>query len=414
MRSAAKVHYDGYLSRIARDLKTPSPQLARAVDSALGAEGRLAALRTVGEERSLEPGTREEDEDEMERRTLLQALAALGLPASPISEALRNIRISVHRTVGGGEDGHIDEWDEIVVEYGHLYVPTPPRRLLLDLASDLVTVQQIIKRKQQEDARRNRAHSTSAPWSRVAAELCALMAKTLSNLGRPREAREWWRTAQSAAEASGDTDLALWIAGGRLAHGLYERRPAAVLLARADKVLERVSDAPSRGLLHVRGVRAQLLAPAGDADEATAELQMCGEMSGTLPPSITSEVHSIAGWAEDRLRYIQAWVHAHLGEREQLDGAVEHAHRVVAAEARRFRAQFGLLQAFGHVRAGDVSGGVRLAHVVYSRQPVEHRTTMVTSLAEQVLEAVPLQRSGEQIVTDYRELLAGSGRKAIT
>ncbi|WP_433470195.1 hypothetical protein [Spirillospora sp. CA-128828] len=295
---------------------------------------------------------------------------------------------------------------ETVAEYGYSYLLLPPHLLLRDLAADLVTVQQIT----------GRIAGERLPWYRVTGGLAALMAKTLCNLQQPRLARDWWITAQHAADASRDLDLGLWIRGEQLVHGLYEGRPTAILRRKADRAVGTGPDVAYRGLLHVRTVRAQLLALDGAGDEAAAELRECEEIFRQLPASVTGEVRSVAGWAEDRLRYTEAWVHAHTGDRDRLDAAVERAREVLPGDDPRVRVQLDLLRAAGHVRAGDTTEGVRHAHAVYEAQPDEHRTVMVTSLARQVADAVPPQSRHEPLVAGYRELLASgsSERRAIT
>ncbi len=348
------------------------------------------------------------EDDEMERRKLLQALTVLGVTSSPLLEALQNIRDSVDRTVGRDEDGHLDEWEDTVAEYGYSYLVLPPQRLFTDLAADLVTVQQIMSRGDGGDR-------LFPSWARVTSGLAALMAKTLCNLGQPRQARRWWVTAQQAADTSRDADLSLWTTGERLVHGLYERRPTPVLLRKASAITERASDTPCRGLAHIRTVRAQLLALDGQAAAATAELRRSGEVFGRLPTSVTNDTRSIAGWGEDRLRYTEAWVYAHLGQRDRLDRAVSRAHEVLPSTNHRVRAQVSLLQALGHVHSGDVTVGVRQAQAVYEGHPAEQLTTMVTSLADQVLAAVLVQSRREPAVATYRELItSGAQRREIT
>jgi hypothetical protein len=341
----------------------------------------------------------------MQRRRLLQALATLGAASSPAVEAVQCIRDGVDRAIGRDESSHLDEWEETVAEYGYTYLLLPPHRLLRDLAADLVTVQWITGRRTSDRS----LHS----WYRVTGGLAALMAKTLCNMGQPRMARDWWVTAQHAAAASRDADLSLWIRGERIVHGLYENRPPVILLRKADQAV--ASGTPCRGLLHVRTVRAQLLALKGAHKEATAELTVCEEIFGCLPASVTGEVRSVAGWAEDRLRYTEAWVHAYAGERGRLDTAVDRAARVLPSDDARVRVQLDLLRAAGHVRAGDTTAGVQHAHTAYETQPDEHRTVMVTSLARQVAEAVPARDRDLPVVTGYRELLSsGAERRAIT
>jgi transcriptional regulator with XRE-family HTH domain len=411
---AVIVHYnDGYLSRVSRDLRVPSAEVARRLDDTLGAGGQLSALAqaaqdSAGRTASLdaETGQREQDEDEMQRRRLLQALAALGVTSTPTFEALGEIRTGVDRALGRDSASHLAEWEETVAEYGYAYIQLPPHLLVRDLAADLVAVQQI-------NARIPDTERLASSWRRVTGGLAALMAKTLCNLGQPRAAREWWTTAQHAADTSRDADLSLWIHGERLINGLYEHRPAAVLLRRADQAAASPRGTRSRGMLHLLTARAQLLATMGAADRADDDLRAGGRIFSVLPASVAGEVRSVHGWAEDRLRYSEAWVHAHTGRRAQLDEAVARARQIVPDDDPRAVAQLGLLRAYGHVRAGDTTEGVKHAHSIFAAQPSEQRTTMVTSLAGQVLQAVPERSLGEPAVAGYRELLASGPRKEI-
>lgn len=408
----------GHISKLCHGRKRTSVETAARLDEILGAEGRLVALvRTTtedpGQAGNVDSGKAHtgdlDEDDEMQRRRLLQALAALGAASSPAVEAIEHIRDGVDRAIGRDESSHLDEWEETVAEYGYRYLLHSPHVLLRDLATDLVTVQRITGR---------HSGGLRLSWCRVTGGLATLMAKTLCNMGQPRIARDWWITAQHAADTSHDSDLALWIRGEQLVHGLYEGRPPAILLRKADQAVGIASGSSStaagRGLLHVRTVRAQLLALEEAHGEATAELQACAEIFQRLPASVTGEVRSVDGWAEDRLRYTEAWVYAHTGDRARLDSAVAAGLAVLPADDPRVRAQLDLLRAAGHVRAGDTTEGVRHAHAVYEAQPAEHRTVMVTSLARQVANAVPASERDKPVVTDYAELLDSGEPRAIT
>ncbi|RKS76666.1 helix-turn-helix protein [Actinomadura pelletieri DSM 43383] len=403
---------DGYLSRLATGDRRPSEQTATRLDELLGAEGELLALSrraTDGTDRAVTDSGADihsDKDEEMQRRRLLQALAALGV-ATPAVDAIDQIRQSVDRAIGRDEDGHLDEWEETVAEYGYTYQQQPPRQLLNDLAADMVILQRVASRHSDGPQLRS--------WQRVTGGLSVLMAKTLSNLGESRLARDWWMTAQHAADSSHDVDLSLWISGERLVYGLYENRPTETLLHKTDRVLAQAPATPRRGLIHVRAVRAQLLSMEKGSERAAAdEIRTCEEIYQRLPAAVTRD-KSTHGWGEDRLRYTQAWVHAHTRKRDQLDATVARAHTVSNQQSVRVRTQLDLMRAAGHVRAGDTTEGVRFAHAAYEALLPQHRALMVTSLAHQVAAAVPANRRAEPTVSAYRELLAsGSERKAIT
>lgn len=345
------------------------------------------------------------EDEEMQRRRLLQALAALGVASTPAVEAIEHIRDGVDRAIGRDDASRLEAWEETVAEYGYSYLLLPPHVVLRDLATDLAALQLVTGRRTGD----------RLPWYRVNAGLSVLMAKTLCNMQQPRLAREWWSTAQHAADASGDVDLALWIRGEHLVYGLYEGHPTSILLRKADRVVDGSPAAECRGMLHVHAVRAQILASSGADDRAAAELRTCEELFQRLPASVVEETRSVAGWAEGRLRYTEAWVHAHAGDRDRLDAAVFRTQEVSPSDERPFLVQLDLLRAAGHVRSGDATEGVRHAHAVYEAQPHERRTVMVTSLARQVADAVPAARRADPLVTGYQELLAsGSGRGVTT
>lgn len=370
----------------------------------------LSAVYGVDESDIFESTVSGEDADELERRQLLQALALLGVTASPAAGALQNIHDSVDRAVGRGESHHIEDWEETLHEYGYSFISRPPHLLIGELAADLVAVHQVMTRTRSQD----RLYPS---WCRVTSGLSALMAKTLSNLGQPRESRTWWNTAQHAADESGDADLRMWVSGERVVYGLYERRPTPLLLRQADAAVQSASDTARRGLVHVRTVRAQLLAMSGTRIEALHEIERSREVFQGLPSAVTCDIGSVVtGWAEHRLHYTEAWVNAHLGECEPLDRAVARVHQLLPSAHHRMGVQIDLLQAFGRIRAGDVTEGVRLARDTYSAYPPEQRTVMVTALADQIWEAVPTARRADPGIADFSELLVtGSAqRRAIT
>jgi transcriptional regulator with XRE-family HTH domain len=408
----------GHLSKISYGVKRPSERLAARLDELLDAGGELLALyRTTldnkGQATSVDCDKAhsrypDEDDDEMQRRRLLQSLITLGATSSPAVEALQHIRDGVDRAIGRDEDSHLDEWEETVAEYGYSILRLPPHRTIPNLAADLVAVQQV--------ASRHAGGRQHPAWCRVASGLSTLMAKTLCSVGQLRLARDWWNTAERAAVASGDADLSVWVTAERLVEGMYEQRPVAVMLRRADATLASAPRAPGPGVGKLYTARAQLFALQGDGAAATAALRTAEECLQQLPASVTGKGPSVFGWGEDRVRYTEAWVHAHVGGGiGELEEAVERAlHALPDGEPPRRPAQLRLLHAAGLVRAGDTTEGIRQAHALYEAQPAEQRSTMVTSLAHQVMESVPAPRRAEPAVAAYRELLASAPRRSIT
>lgn len=383
-------------------------EFLRAREEAKRARATVRRARTGGAGETDETSQREEA-DEVERRRMLQALAALGVGSmSPVADAVQTIRGYVEKNLAREPSTQMEEWEQAVADHGYGYLALPPAQLVGELAADIVDVQTFTPGIRE-------GHPLYSRWCRVTSGLAWLMAKTLCNLGHVQESRGWWTTAQHAADASGDKDLGLWVSGERLIRGLYERRPAAVLLRQATAATLGQPQHPCAGLVHIYTLQAQVYALIGRASEATQRLRDAEAVFNQLPAEVIRDTGSTWYWGEDRLRYTEAWVHAHLGDTAQLDVAAGRVVELAKHADPRSTMQIKLVQAFGHVRAGDVTEGIKLATSTYEAWPAEQRTTIIGRLAEEVWEEVPSDQRHISSAVAYRELVASSpSRRAIT
>jgi hypothetical protein len=346
----------------------------------------------------------EEDQEEMERRRLLQGLAALGVQVSPFSQSLEKVRMALSETVGYDSGSNLEDWEAAVVEYGYSYIATPPVSLVPNLAADLVAVHSIIRRIPKDG-------STYRSWCRVGGALSALMAKSLSNLGQPRDSSKWWSTAQNFTDASGDLDLGFWVRGERIIHGLYENRPIPVLSRQVETTAQFANDhpcAPCIGLAELSAGRAQVAVLSGDYPSAEAELRRMEGILGQLPSVVTRDTSTVMSWGEQRYRYTQAWVYSCMGDEARTDHAAERALSLYPASNSRTPAQVKLMQAFARVRRGDITEGIRQAQAVYEPLSSGQSIAMVDALADRVLTSVPVEAQKRSDVAAYRELVASS------
>lgn len=310
------------------------------------------------------------------------------------------------RVISADPSAKMEEWEQAVSDHGYGYLALPPAQLVSELAADIVDVQTFKPRIRE-------GHPLYSRWCRVTSGLAWLMAKTLCNLGHVQESRGWWTTAQHAADASGDKDLSLWVSGERLTRGLYERRPAAVLHRQAEAAT--AHQRSCAGLSQIYTLQAQVYALEGRAVEATRKLRDAEAVFARLPADVTRDTGSAWGWGEDRLRYTEAWVYAHLGDTAPLDLSADRVVGLVEYADPRSATQIKLVQAFGHVRAGDMTEGISLATSTYEAWPVEQQTTIIGRLAEEVWEEVPPDQRSVPSAVAYRELVGSSAfRRAIT
>jgi transcriptional regulator with XRE-family HTH domain len=348
----------------------------------------------------------QEDHDDMERRRLLQNLAALGVAISPAAQSLETIRSSFGAAFGHDDRDHLEDWENAAIEYGYSYLATSPMDLIPDLAADLIVVRSIA-------ARLSDQSPEYRGWCRVGGILSGFMAKSLSNLGNTRVSRHWWDTAQHMVDSSGDLKLSMWVRGQRIIHGLYENRPTQILLCRAKEAAEFAHGHVCAGLADASTGLAQVSVLTGDYMSAAEELRRTQDILSCLPTAVTQDTESAMGWGETRLRYTQAWVYAHMGDERKTDEAAQRALNLFPESDTRSPAQVKLIQAFARVRRGDIGEGIRHAQAVYAPLVSGQRTTMVDVLAQRVLADVPAEAQNRPDVTTYRELVAPPRQRMI-
>lgn len=398
----------------------PQPQIQKILDAALErapdrAKAQFAFLMGetsshTGEQAgtpqrpSATPTVENDQEEQVERRRLLQSLAALGVGISPLSQALETVRTMFGNTVGYDDRRDLDSWEEAIADYGYSYLTTSPANLIPSLAGDLVAVRSIIRRIP-------RSSPEYRSWCRVSGALSGFMAKTLSNQGQSRDSRQWWNMAQHLTDESGDLNAGLWVRGQRIIHGLYENRPLQALSYQVDAATEFGHDYACAGLADVITGRAQVAVLVGDNRSAEDALHRAESILGRLPSGVTEDASSVMGWGEDKLRYTEAWVYAHIGNENETDRAAVRALQLYPEPDTRTPAQINLIQAFARIRSGDVSEGIRQARIVYESLASDRRTTMLDALAMQALNSVPVEARKRSDVDEYRALVAIPLRK---
>lgn len=135
---------------------------------------------------SSDPRDRELDHDELEyamqRRVLLrQTLAALVAGAIPALDVVRDgLDVSPNGRTATALDA--DEWASVAQDYERAYYTHHPETLILSPVTDLDDLRH---------CRRAAPEPVQRDLSRVAAQLAALMAMSLVNLGHFQPARRW-------------------------------------------------------------------------------------------------------------------------------------------------------------------------------------------------------------------------------
>src|SRR5690606_19954674 len=138
-------------------------------------------------------GEDSKEEDVMQRRTVLRALAGLATLTTP-----------AFTTEGPRFDTGPDEWESIAATYATLYYALPPAELINRLSAEMAALEHKAAGKDQTSL------------CRVAAQLSAVMALALVASHRLPLARRWWQNSRRYADQSGDPETRAGSMPGRL------------------------------------------------------------------------------------------------------------------------------------------------------------------------------------------------------
>src|SRR3984885_2274713 len=258
---AAQVHYDqGTLSKILSGHRRCPVNVARLIDDALGADGRIIAAAAAS------PGP--PPDAEKVRRALDDALAD-----------------------GAMSEGMLDDWDASVVLYGYRSRDTPSPLLLADLTADLADLRLAFGR--------HRSASALPRLALAAARMSGLVCLTLIKAGDRQAWRRWGRTARHAAGEAGDPATLSW-AAAQEAYGHYYAgdMPGAVACAR--HAADSARDA-CVGAALARALEMRAHAVMGDARAAMAALAAAERIHAALDSDGLAA--SAFGYAESQLRF---------------------------------------------------------------------------------------------------------------
>jgi transcriptional regulator with XRE-family HTH domain len=344
------------------------------------------------------PWTSGDDEDDVNRRALLKLLGGAAL-AAPFAGHLEHLRRGLDAALGGPTGAaDIEEWDHTAFRYAREINYLPPTQVFPGLMADLAEVQTRLVRV--PDALRPR-------MAHVCGQLSALMAIALFQQGDPTGAHRYWRTAVRAADQSGDPALQSLVRGRRAVYALYDEQPAPSALELAEEAIGAGGGGPYAGVASAHAIRSQALALLGRHDEARRALGDLDETFARLPESTTVDRLSEWGWPEQRLRFVQSWVHSHAGRVDEAAAAQDAALALYPAPQRIDPALVELHRAMCVIAAGDPGEGAR--HTVRTLQalPRDFRdNALIRRTAALSLGMVPERARTLPAVVEARELLA--------
>ncbi|MFE4857416.1 helix-turn-helix domain-containing protein [Streptomyces sp. NPDC056670] len=353
-----------YVSELERGLKAPTPQLAAALDQALGARGELVALADV------RPG-----EDPLEQADALQHGLHETLAAGPLS------------------DFTLDEVAYTVARHGRATRYRPERELLPELLADF------------QDLRLLLAHRRSSSDHRrltiAAAQMSGLMALTLLKMGSERS-RAWWRTGRQAAAAAEDRATLSWMYAQE-AYQLYYSRDLEGAVELACRAQHLAGGLPCVGPALAAPLEARAHALLGRAGEASAALAEAETALNRLTPS--DQIASAFGYSESQLRFHSGNALTHLGETGRAVEQHDRALELYPASDHTDRALIHLDRAMCLAIDGDPAAAAARATETVVGLPVEHRSALIIFRARDVATRVPEAQAVSEVRV-LREVLA--------
>jgi len=370
---AAQVHYDqGTLSKILSGHRRCPVNVARLIDDALGADGRIIAAAAAS------PGP--PPDAEKVRRALDDALAD-----------------------GAMSEGMLDDWDASVVLYGYRSRDTPSPLLLADLTADLADLRLAFGR--------HRSASALPRLALAAARMSGLVCLTLIKAGDRQAWRRWGRTARHAAGEAGDPATLSW-AAAQEAYGHYYAgdMPGAVACAR--HAADSARDA-CVGAALARALEMRAHAVMGDARAAMAALAAAERIHAALDSDGLAA--SAFGYAESQLRFHAGDALTRLGNTAEALPVLGRALELCAPADYTDWAMIRLNRAQCLIAAGDPDTGLAYAAETLAALDGPKRQGIITGRGRELLAVLaPAQRSC-RAARDLRGLIDDTtGMKEIT
>lgn len=393
------VHVDHtMISAWERAASRPDAASVRAIDMALGANGQLVALHALimeidrfrGSKLDTKPSVR--NEDDVERRTLLQLLTMMGAGVGIPASAVDALHAGLGRITGQAADDSVNDWEQIAWDYAQSVWTEPPGARIADLAGDIRDLDQALTHSQPLTDR--------ATLLRVYAHLAAFMALDLAESSSPRACWRSWRAARLAADASGDLDLRVWVRASEASQSFYLRRLGPATDTLIEEAVHLANGRPCLGLAEALKTRSRILATDTRTDLAHEVLNDFRGVYERLPALVTSDHISVWGMPPEGVQYAEAFVLTMLGDGKAAMPILAQALAACPREKAGGRANIGLLQAWGLVQDRDVTEGLGHALDITASLPV---TAARRKIVREIVTALP---EGARSLPAARELHA--------
>jgi len=400
----------GHLARIERGEQPVPPDLIPLFDAAYQANGALIQLsellardKVLTEwESKLLSGTFPanpsiSDEDDMQRRALLRLLSVLGPGAAISASTIDAVHAGLWRLTGESADRDVDAWEQVAWDYAQGVWTDLSGSRSADLAADIHDLSQQLARTT-DDAER-------ASLLRVYAQLSAFLALDLPLMAGPRACWRAWAAARTAADASGDRDLAIWVRGQEAEESYYMKRPGPAADNLTAEAVRLADGRPCLGLLNALEVRSRIHADQRQADAAHKALRELKETYATLPDQVTGDPISVWGRPLTHILWVEGWVLTKLGDARRAAPLLEQAIADSAQERVGGRTNIALVQMWAVIKQGEVTEGLDRAVQLVGSLPVSPERRRIVG---EILNDLPERARALSAARELRTLVSAA------
>lgn len=337
-----------------------------------------------------------EDGDNMERRALLQLLAAMSSGAAIPAGALETIFSRTEHAIGGRDGADLEDWEESVFEYGFLYLTRPPGSLISGAAADFVEISRLLTN--------SRFPDTRTGLLRISAQLAALLGMEFSDIGEKNASLRSWKLARRAADASKDRELQVWVRAREATYAFWLRRPGPIVSRLVDDAVHIADGVPSASLARAFNARAFVAASAGDVETTRAALSDLSRVYEMIPDGRRES--PLWSFSERRMHWGQAYPSALIGDTARASNEVEQSLALCPADFHADIAELKLLQALGLTHDRDVTTGLDTAIAAVGKSPLGASRRRILG---QIIDALPREARTLPAARELRALTTGDG-----
>ncbi|WP_446040142.1 hypothetical protein [Streptomyces sp. SID1121] len=342
------------------------------------------------------PDEAHEGDDDMKRRQLLRGAVAVGLATTP-SEALASSRDAVNQGLAATAAADLDHWEQAAEHYSYGYRGRPPAEMRANLAADLHALRPLF--------RIPLTASDRTRLCRTTAQLAAMTAIVLHDVGDRKEAAHWFHTAGAAAAESGDRALHAWILARHAMVPLNFGAPrAAVILA--DQARKTAGGGVTAAAALGAAVAARSYALSGNHTEAMTALADAERIANKLTDAQRADTWFGYGRQKEQVHLSHALTTLGLTRR-----ARESQSRALELSAPTSSMTRGLLQLDAATcwhHDGNTDQACRAATAALTHLPPGWRTGLTRTRALDLYRTIPDQYLAEPAARDFRDALAAN------